>query len=299
MSYLVPAGLYALGNPCPDDPVVVTANYKMSYDIVRRELNGRNIWLLALETNGINVWCAAGKGTFGTAELVKRIDATGLSSVVNHRLLLLPVLGAAGVSAHEVSRLTGFRVHYSTIRASDLPEFLDNGMKTNPDMRELTFSARERLVLTPVEIVSGFSKSLPLLALLFFLGAFSKHIFSLSNGIYPVIVCCGAILAGTFAAPVLLPWLPSRYFSVKGAAAGIFWILLLFFTTNIGWNTLRFLADFFLIIAVSSFFAMNFTGSTPFTSPSGVRKEMRLFLPLQAAALVTGIVFLVADILAV
>ncbi len=108
MSYVVPAGLYALGNPCPDDPVVVTANYKMSYDIVRRELKGRNIWLLVLETNGINVWCAAGKGTFGTAELVNRVATTGLSSVVNHKLLLLPILGAAGVSAHEVRRTHRF-----------------------------------------------------------------------------------------------------------------------------------------------------------------------------------------------
>ncbi len=189
-------------------------------------------------------------------------------------------------------------MRYATIRASDLPEFLDNGMKTNPDMRELTFSTRERFVLTPVETVSGFSKSLPVLALLFFLGAFSKQVFSLSNGIFPVFACSGAILAGTFAAPVLLPWLPSRYFSVKGAVAGLFWILLLQITANGGWNALRFTADFFLVVAISSFFAMNFTGSTPFTSPSGVRKEMRLFLPLQAAALVTGIAFSVADMLA-
>jgi len=34
--------------------------------------------------------------------------------------------------------------------------------------------------------------------------------------------------------------------------------------------------------AVSSFVAMNFTGATPFTSPSGVEKEMRRALPVQA-----------------
>jgi CO dehydrogenase/acetyl-CoA synthase gamma subunit (corrinoid Fe-S protein) len=66
MDYLVPPGLYAVGNPTPADPVLVTANYKMSYDIVRSVLEGRNVWLLVLETYGINVWCAAGKGTFGT-----------------------------------------------------------------------------------------------------------------------------------------------------------------------------------------------------------------------------------------
>ena len=79
MSYLVPPGLYAVGDPTPSDPVLVTANYKMSYDLVRRELAGRNAWLLVLETYGINVWCAAGKGTFGTEELVARIAATRLA----------------------------------------------------------------------------------------------------------------------------------------------------------------------------------------------------------------------------
>ena len=108
MSYLVPPGLYAVGSPTPDDPVLVTANYKMSYDLVRSELAGRNVWLLVLETNGINVWCAAGKGTFGTGELVARIEASRLAQVVGHRRLILPLLGAPGVSAHEVRSRTGF-----------------------------------------------------------------------------------------------------------------------------------------------------------------------------------------------
>ena len=94
MNYIVPAGLYAIGSPTVDSPVIVTANYKMSYDIVRSSLAGRSLWLLVLETFGINVWCAAGKGTFGTEELVRRIEASGLSKLVNHRKIFLPVLGA-------------------------------------------------------------------------------------------------------------------------------------------------------------------------------------------------------------
>ena len=153
MNFMVPPGLYAIGNPAAADPVVVTANYKMSYDIVRRALAGRNVWLLVLETYGINVWCAAGKGTFGTGELVRRIASSRLAEVVSHRRLILPILGAPGVSAHEVARRSGFAVSYATIRATDLPEYLDNGMVTTPAMRELTFTLYERLVLIPVELV--------------------------------------------------------------------------------------------------------------------------------------------------
>ena len=42
---------------------------------------------------------------------------------------------------------------------------------------------------------------------------------------------------------------------------------------------------FVFTVAVSSYLAMDFTGATPFTSPSGVEKEMRRAIPLQAAAL--------------
>ena len=94
MNYLVPPGLYAIGSPTPADPVLVTANYKMSYDIVRSVLAGRNVWLLVLETYGINVWCAAGEGTFGTEELVRRITVSGLARAVTQRRLVLPILGA-------------------------------------------------------------------------------------------------------------------------------------------------------------------------------------------------------------
>ena len=153
MDYIVPPGFYAVGRPVSSDPVLVTANYKMSFDIVRQALSGRSAWLLVLETYGINVWCAAGKGTFGTGELVRRVKSTGLADVVSHRRLLLPILGAPGVSAHEVAKRCGFSVSYATIRAADLPEFLDNGMVTTPEMRQLTFSLYERLVLIPVEVM--------------------------------------------------------------------------------------------------------------------------------------------------
>jgi acetyl-CoA decarbonylase/synthase complex subunit gamma len=153
MDYTVPPGLYALGHPASDAPVLVTANYKMSFDIVRNAMAGHSAWLLVLETFGINVWCAAGKGTFGTEELIRRIAETGLGKVVDHRRLILPILGAPGVAAHEVTRRTGFSISYATIRANDLPEYLANGMVTTPAMRELTFTFLERLVLVPVELV--------------------------------------------------------------------------------------------------------------------------------------------------
>ena len=153
MNYRVSPGLYAAGNPGPASPVLVSANYKLTFDKLRRELAGLNVWLLLLDTKGINVWCAAGKGTFGTQELVHRIAQTGLSEVVTHRKLILPQLGAPGVAAHEVLKTSGFRVVYGPVRAADIPAFLEAGLKATPAMREVRFKVQDRLVVAPVELV--------------------------------------------------------------------------------------------------------------------------------------------------
>jgi hypothetical protein len=291
LEYLVPAGLYAIGVPSPEDPVAVTANYKMSYDIVRRALTGRNVWLLVLETFGINVWCAAGKGTFGTDELVRRINETGLAGVVSHRRLILPILGATGVAAHEVAGRTGFSVNYGTIRATDLTEYLDNGMVTTPAMRELTFSFYERLVLVPVEIVHAL-KSLILFGGLILLTATLMR--GSSAGYSAFIAFLGAVLTGLAIAPILLPWIPGRSFALKGALAGVAWCVIFYFLTGGRWSLPVTLAAFLALPAVSAFYTLNFTGCTNFTSRSGVKKEMRISIPVMGGAILLSTLLLVA-----
>jgi len=292
MGYLVPAGLYAIGCPTPKDPVVVTANYKMSFDIVRRSLAGRNVWLLVLETFGINVWCAAGKGTFGTDELVRRIEATGLAGVVSHRRLILPILGATGVAAHEVSGRTGFSVSYGTIRAADLPEFLENGMVTTPAMREMTFSLYERLVLVPVEIVHA-RTSLVLFGGTIYLAATLMR--GSPAGFAAFFAYLGAVLTGLAIAPILLPWIPGRSFALKGALAGGAWSVIFYLLAGgAGWSLPVTLAAFLALPAISAFYTLNFTGCTNFTSRSGVKKEMRIGIPVMGGALFVSVILLVA-----
>jgi len=292
MDFMVPPGLYAIGSPSPDDPVVVTANYKMSYDIIRRTLAGRNVWLLVLETYGINVWCAAGKGTFGTGEVVRRVTSSRLVQVVSHRRLLLPILGAPGVSAHEVARRTGFSVSYATIRAADLPVYLDNGMKTTSAMQELTFTLYERLVLIPVELVLALKSVVVIggvaLLLVTALGG-------LGAGIAAFCAYVGAVLTGIVLGPLLLPWLPGRSFALKGAVAGLLWSGLFYqLAGGHGWSKVVTLAIFLALPAVSAFFTLNFTGCSTYTSRSGVKKEMRIALPAMGGALLFGVVLLLA-----
>ena len=298
MHYTVEPGLYALGKPDEGSPVLVTANYKMSFDKLREALPGRDVWILVLDTRGINVWCASGKGTFGTSELIGRIKSSGLAQIVSHRELILPQLSGPGVAAHQVKKLSGFKVTYGPIRSKDLPAFLDAGREATPEMRLKTFTAWERIELIPMELVGALKPGI-LIILIFFLLAFlgsseEGWTNALSHGLFSVLAILAAILAGAVLTPLLLPWVPGRAFSVKGLSLGALFAAVVAVCSWGGWITkvggLEILAWVLLIPALSAYLAMNFTGASTYTSLSGVRKEMRWALPLEIGAGIVGMI---------
>ena len=284
MRYAIPPGLYRMGEPDRESPVLVTANYKMTVDRVRCELAGLSVWLLVLDTKGVNVWCAAGKGTFGTEELVRRVEAAGLAGIVEHRNLVLPQLGATGVAAHEVKRATGFSVRYGPVRARDIRAYLAAGMQATPQMRRVTFRWKERIVLAPVELTGALKPAIVILFALALLdllrhGTVSWHV---AAGFAPFVA---AMFAGGVLTPLLLPWLPSRAFAVKGAVAGALCVAAAIAALPGG--ALEAAGTALLATAIASYMGMMFTGSTTFTNQAGARLEVRRALPpiLAAAAL--------------
>lgn len=298
MKYSVDPGLYAVGSPDAEAPILVTANYKMSFDRLRSALPGRNAWILVLDTNGINVWCAAGKGTFSTDELVERIRSSNLDKVVSHRRVILPQLGAPGVAAHEVKALSGFKVVYGPIKAEDLPAFLDNGMTATREMRTKTFTLWERAELMPVELVDAV-KYAALISLVFLLvaglgGSGSYWSNMTAHGVRAVWAIFSGVVAGAVLTPLLLPWLPGRAFASKGIVAGLFVTAFLLMTGELslaGWtDRLESIAWLLLITAISAYLAMNFTGASTYTSLSGVKKEMRWAVPVEIVAAAVGLV---------
>jgi len=288
--YTVAPGLYGIGNPDKNCEVLVTANFKLTFDHLRKELADINAWILVLDTKGINVWCAAGKGTFSTRELVNRIKGCNLEKIVDHKRIIIPQLGATGVCARDVKKLSGFRVIYGPIRANDIPTFLKNNKKADKNMRQVTFNLYERFILTPVEIQIVLKPTLITALVLFIISGFGPGIFSFSGawerGGISFFALVSGIVSGAFVTPVLLPFIPSRQFALKGIISGsIFSILLLALISSSITGVSEFVALFLFSVTISSYLAMNFTGTTPFTSPSGVEKEMKLFIPLQLCAL--------------
>ena len=286
--YRVNPGLYALNSPGAGSPVLVSANYKLSFDVLRAAASDLDAWILVLDTKGINVWCAAGKGTFGTEELIKRVKKSGLSKYLSHKTLILPQLGASGVAAHKVKAKTGFTVKFGPVEAYDLRKYLENGQKCDEAMRTISFPLAERLVLTPVEMVLSW----PLL-----LGSLSLSVLcALISGGLPVFLSLLslsvlAILTGTLLVPALLPYIPGSSFAWKGWITGL--ISSVIYLLLAGISSAVFIAGaLFLFPAISAFLALNFTGSTTFTSPSGVKKEMLYAIPFCVISAAAGLVFL-------
>ena len=174
------------------------------------------------------------------------------------------------------------------MRAADLPAFLAAGMKADAEMRRVTFDVRERAVVVP-EVLSVAWDRRMLLAYggILAVSAIGRDGVSPRRGLRdgaPVIGAAWlALLAGGAVTPLALPWLPGRAFSLKGAVAG--GVLAAATTATFGRRLspaakLALLAG---VTAASSYTAMDFTGSSTITSPSGVELEMRKALPWQGA----------------
>jgi hypothetical protein len=90
--------------------------------------------------------------------------------------------------------------------------------------------------------------------------------------------------------PALLPWLPPHSFALKGALAGFLLACAIGLLSHSG--GLVFLQTL-LLSALSASLALNFTGSTTFTSPSGVNREISLFARPIAVFFLVGLVLLI------
>lgn len=289
MQHTVAPGLYSIGAPSKASPVFVSANYTLSFDALRSNLQGMDAFILVLDTKGVNVWCAAGKGAFGTDELISKIRSSGLAEMIAHRRLILPQLGAPGVAAHVVKKETGFTVEYGPVRAKDIPEYLRLG-KATPEMRKVTFPMKDRAELVPVEIMQSLKYLLPAMVLLF-----------LAGGAWGMMIAVAAVLGGTALFPLLLPYLPTRDFASKGIVLGIVLSLPLSYlhllVAGSEWAGAAFAVALALMMApVVGYLGLNFTGCSTYTSRTGVRKEIFRWMPVMVAMLVIGAVLMAVTI---
>ncbi len=153
----------------------------------------------------------------------------------------------------------------------------------------MNFTLWDRIVLIPVEIVMWSKYAIVVAACLFLLAGLNQKGYSISlavnNGLASAILFLVIFLVAAVFGPILLPWLPGRAFSVKGIWIGLAAALGLWFYNLERFDTIAWLL---IIPAVTSFVVMNFTRASTYTSLSGVRREMRIAVPLQLFCTVVG-----------
>ncbi len=293
-------GIYASGNPGPDAPVLVTANYEYTYFRVMRDLRngGVDAWILVVDSDGINVWCGARGDHFGNRQLVEAVEATGIASVVTSRVLILPQLAAGGV---EVPKLPinaanfPFVVKYGPVWSKDIPAYLKGrpgrkpeewkaarftiGHRMQAGLTHFTFQARKIFLLPTIALIAAGTGLLPV-------WANAGGILAFTGELWALLFTINFLLLG-IAYPVTRF---TRKFVVKGLVEGALgaaligmatWLLGIS-TSAITWNT----AFHFWL---GYFTTMSFSGYTMDTSPREIAGEYVRFQVLNVAFLALGI----------
>ena len=185
----------------------------------------------------------------------------------------------------DIFRNLGFKVEYGPVRADDLPEYLQTRQAT-PEMRRVRFPLTDRLFLAPVELVHYLPHMLITALIFFFVDGFRSSVGAIV-----------AILAGTVMFPIFLPWLPTRDFSTKGIILGglvmfpFAWVRYMETSDTILWIRVGQALIYLLALPpITAYLSLNFTGSSTFTSQTGVKREIYLWVPIMVALVGIGFV---------
>lgn len=137
-------GLVKIGNPSSASPVFVSGNYFHTVKRIEKELRGLDCYLLVCDSAGINVWCASGVCDFNEHKIADAVNSTGLSEIVCHRRLILPLLCASGVNLGALEKECGFKGVFGPADFRDIKKYVNGGFDLNPQMRLVRFAFAER-----------------------------------------------------------------------------------------------------------------------------------------------------------
>jgi 2-polyprenyl-3-methyl-5-hydroxy-6-metoxy-1,4-benzoquinol methylase len=189
-------GLYAVGHPIPESPVLVTGNFDLTVRRLVKAIDGQvDAWVLVADSAGINVWCGAGGGYFTADKVIAAVKSSHLEEVVRHHALILPQLCANGVDGWRIRQETGWGVYWGPAKARDIPAYLAARRKKTDAMRWVRFPLPDRLEM--VTVTMGFYALLILLPVLIFW----RHIF------WPITF---SLVGLSYFYAVVHPWLPGR-----------------------------------------------------------------------------------------
>jgi acetyl-CoA decarbonylase/synthase, CODH/ACS complex subunit gamma len=121
----VTEGIYEIGAPDENSPVLITTNFSLTYFIVSGEIEGSRIpsWLLIMDTEGLSVMTAWAAGKFVGDAAGMFVKKSGITDKVAHRKIIIPGY-AASISGDMEEELPGWEVLIGPRDASLIPKFL-------------------------------------------------------------------------------------------------------------------------------------------------------------------------------
>ena len=268
-------GLIQIGRPDRDAPVLLTGNFRLTVERVKRALAGLDAWLLVANSRGVNVWCAATGGLLTSHDVISVLKTSGVEDLVDHRQVILPQLAATGVEGPVVRQQTGWRVVWGPVEASAIPAFLAAGLQATRAMRAVRFTWPRRL-----EMAAAWAFPISLVGALALLPFWSDGVPGL------VALVWGLSLAIFLGFPLYRRWLdtPGRrigFVLFDFGRAGLTlaaWLLFLAASLLAGIE-LRWSVAALVVLAV---LCLDLMGSTP-TFKSGLHEDRRLRIALDPA----------------
>jgi acetyl-CoA decarbonylase/synthase complex subunit gamma len=121
----VKPGIYEINNPKPDDPLMVTTNFSITYFSVANEIESSGIpgWLLVADAEGMSVLTAWAAGKFDAERIAKGVNTMNVADKISHQRLIIP--GHVAVLMGELEEeLPGWEINVGPREAVDLPNYL-------------------------------------------------------------------------------------------------------------------------------------------------------------------------------
>jgi len=293
-------GLYQSGHPDETSPIIVTANYLFTYIKVMRALKGIDSWVLCVDSNGINVWCAARGNNFGNKQLIEAVKASGIANLTNKKTLILPQLSAGGIAVPLISKEDPdfpFRVLYGPVWAKHLPQFLKERPAKKPDKMKLArFTPFHRLrgfvTHTTFLLRMIFLKPTLVILLILFGLSFIDPIWLKKFGnvgeIWLWIIITNGLIASLFPITKF-----TRKFIIKGIIFGIINVLVLSSITWLIHNSIPFILwNICFYFWLAFFSTMSFSGYSMITSPQEIQDEYPTFRKVHLVLIITGLILL-------
>jgi len=123
-------GIYPIGTPTEESPVLITTNFALTYFIVSGEIEGSRVpsWLLVMDTEGLSVMTAWAAGKFVGDAIGQFVKKSGITEKVKHKRVVIPGFAAAVSGDLEEGLGSDWEVKIGPREAAHIPPFLKMGL---------------------------------------------------------------------------------------------------------------------------------------------------------------------------